>query len=705
MGSAKVYKGGTGMVSQELSPVEKILELIKERRHFVLQGGAGSGKTESLKQVVHALAETNPTLKIACITHTNKAADQIQGRVQAGISVSTIHSFLGSLIKPYGRNIKCVFSKLFLLPVFEIYDLKHYNDDNKERRLKEHARFKKAHAKLAARRNIILHKSTDKVTGKLAYDKNPEHFNVALNSLIEEVNKAIDGQVALKKVEDFSYNETKFNNFQPPSFGHDGLLAITTHLFDLYPVLGKIIADRYDCIFIDEYQDANADIIRVLLKNPATEQLVIGLFGDSEQAIYEEGIGSAWSHVDNGTISLVEKNDNYRCSPQVIKVANKFRTDGLTQEIALKELKDGTLESVESREGSAVFYYAIAPTIENTGDEKVDKKNHKQAVEDARDALVKKAVQLNPVYVQLKLTNKSIAQDIGFERLYNIFASRYVDPRDRMKKTLDRLQFGEVAELIGLHQSVSGDKRAYNRLISKLQKQNRFIRSVKDKKVLESLLMSLGSMDQGAYATILFAMNQGLIKCSDSHKTLLERYWIARDRLDQDGFLKEFERLQVEGANTLPRMKKALPDSDSKFLDQKTLDERFEEMARDLLEKKFLEAFFSCDLTFSEVIAFYNYEDEDSDALFTTMHKTKGTGIDDVMVVLHEYGWLQKYNFKSCFSGMPPVTQKETSTRKLLYVACSRTIKNLVCVRLVRDKIEADKIGNFFPQVKLIELN
>ena len=55
-----------------------------------------------------------------------------------------------------------------------------------------------------------------------------------------------------------------------------------------------------------------------------------------------------------------------------------------------------------------------------------------------------------------------------------------------------------------------------------------------------------------------------------------------------------------------------------------------------LKQKKFFTQFFSKKLKFSEVEAFYRYEEDESDG-FATMHKTKGTGIDNVIVVLDEY--------------------------------------------------------------------
>ncbi|MGA0541455.1 AAA family ATPase [Neotabrizicola sp. VNH66] len=106
------------MDSQKLNPVDRIAGLVSGGENFVLQGGAGSGKTESLKRVIQKILMANPSLRIACITHTNKAADEIADRVPGGINVSTIHSFLGEIISPFKKNIQQVFPKLFELTEF-----------------------------------------------------------------------------------------------------------------------------------------------------------------------------------------------------------------------------------------------------------------------------------------------------------------------------------------------------------------------------------------------------------------------------------------------------------------------------------------------------------------------------------------------------------------------------------------------------------
>jgi len=47
--------------------LEKISECLAKNENFVLQGGAGSGKTESLKQVLQYVSKKFPKKKVACI--------------------------------------------------------------------------------------------------------------------------------------------------------------------------------------------------------------------------------------------------------------------------------------------------------------------------------------------------------------------------------------------------------------------------------------------------------------------------------------------------------------------------------------------------------------------------------------------------------------------------------------------------------------
>ena len=78
--------------------IERCKTCINDKRSFVLHGGAGSGKTETLKELLVYINQSNPKAKVMCITHTNVAVNEILSRTGNAFPVSTIHSFLNSLI-------------------------------------------------------------------------------------------------------------------------------------------------------------------------------------------------------------------------------------------------------------------------------------------------------------------------------------------------------------------------------------------------------------------------------------------------------------------------------------------------------------------------------------------------------------------------------------------------------------------------------
>jgi DNA helicase-2/ATP-dependent DNA helicase PcrA len=94
-------------MAEKLSEIDEIFVHISKNENFLLSGGAGSGKTYSLVQVVKRIYDLNPIAKVACITYTNIAVKQIKERVQyQNLRISTIHDFLWDNIKFYQKNLK-----------------------------------------------------------------------------------------------------------------------------------------------------------------------------------------------------------------------------------------------------------------------------------------------------------------------------------------------------------------------------------------------------------------------------------------------------------------------------------------------------------------------------------------------------------------------------------------------------------------------
>lgn len=255
------------MAGEVTSHLDKIYEKIDNNKNFVVNGGAGSGKTYALIQSLKHIFSNNPKAKVACVTYTNVAVNEIKERVPfEGLFVDTIHNFVWELIKNYKSNL---ISAIVALVSIE----------------KE------------ARGAGIRYSGDQDITDE---NYHPETIE---------------------------YKE--YLNIEDGVISHDEVLKLGKFLFEKYPLINKILADKYDYIFVDEYQDTSDLIISLLLEtfisnNPKT---LIGLFGDPMQAIYGTGIGDVQKYINNGVLNEVVIEGNRRCSKEVINILNRVRTD------------------------------------------------------------------------------------------------------------------------------------------------------------------------------------------------------------------------------------------------------------------------------------------------------------------------------------------------------------------------------------------
>jgi DNA helicase II / ATP-dependent DNA helicase PcrA len=86
-----------------------VLQCLKENKSFLLEAGAGAGKTYSLIETLRYLIKMQSkqllqrNQRIACITYTNAATKVINSRIDGNplVFTDTIHAFCWSLIKNF----------------------------------------------------------------------------------------------------------------------------------------------------------------------------------------------------------------------------------------------------------------------------------------------------------------------------------------------------------------------------------------------------------------------------------------------------------------------------------------------------------------------------------------------------------------------------------------------------------------------------
>lgn len=281
------------MVEKRLEiEVKKVMDYIKEKKNFLLSGGAGSGKTYSLVQIIKEVINLNPISKVVCITYTNAAVKEIEQRISNNnLSVSTIHDFLWSTISPFKNEMK--------------------------KSLLE-----------------IINDPSSKI-------RNP-------NGDSEYTNDFLDG---------IQYKE--YVRISNGEISHDEVLILANHMYKKYPRLCDIVKDKYEYIFVDEYQDTSPLVIEILLEflQKGNRKNVIGLFGDSMQAIYDDGVGDVNKYISSGIINEVKKVQNRRNPESVIELANKIRFDNLIQEPS-KDINAPNMKNGLIKKGDIKFIYS-----------------------------------------------------------------------------------------------------------------------------------------------------------------------------------------------------------------------------------------------------------------------------------------------------------------------------------------------------------
>lgn len=673
------------MDSKIITPIELLKESIRNNTNLVLQGGAGSGKTETLKQTLSFVSKEYPTKKVACITHTNLAVDEIKSRVEGDYTISTIHSFLNNVIKPFKKNLHQELYRLFILPPFVSGNLNDFSSE-KEYKLDEHTRYKKKYEQLGKKLFSLKKESMPKVIRKVIYDKNPTQYNTVLNDKITELNEYIEREISDKSWHKVKYNDSPYDNFSNLTFGHDGLVIISKVLFDNYPLLSKILIDKFDFIFIDEFQDTHPNIMKIFLELIPKDKITIGLFGDSMQGIYDDGIGTVEPYIKNNTLIMIPKKDNYRCSEPVIDFLNHIRVpiDGLKQEIAYKK-NNGQLESIAQRNGNVAVYYSIYPNSRphqrSTAEAKTD---YLQSIMNT----LKKIEEKNPDYKKLMLTNKAIAANLGFLDLFNLFNDRYNEVNNEIENLLEKLGLLDLAEIC-----IAFKEKNYKNLTSKLKKSGFVINKISDKSKATKLLNALIKTKLGVVRVLEFALKNQLVNSQDNYDLYVASKNEFLDGLNSDNEYQKFKKAYFSNSNSFTKFDKNHSDFFTPDTEYTGREASYDYLCRKLKKERFYIDLFSNKVRFDEVITFYNYVNENTE--FITMHKTKGTGINNVLVVLEDFFW-SKYQFNSLFDIGSSTFEMKSKIEKLFYVACSRTKSNLICLKLITQD-EEEMFKKYFP--------
>lgn len=634
------------MVERTIEPeVEKVFEAIKEDKNFILEGGAGSGKTFSLISIIEKISRDEPDKSIVCITYTNNAVAEIRERIANDkLKVSTIHEFIWSIIGQFQNEIK-----------YCLIDL--INDDEQKEFIRP-----------------LDYPSESQLT----------------DTYFENIRVDYDERYSMSIID---------NRVQ---ISHDHILLVAEKMFSTYPKLCDILIDIADYIFVDEYQDTSPLVVKILLEyiQNRTKKNIVGFFGDSMQAIYDSGVGDLSSY----NLIKIAKAQNRRNPKKVIDLANKFRDDGLVQTPSsddtapnmdngsiipgiVKFIYGNDINQLEILRGSQLYrkleFNAPSKTKELrlthklnaemagfsklfelyntdlfvkliTGIKKkinenkiVDNgKSFKDLVEEAQIVVrrggplivdeIKSTSELSAFYDEIKtcsfeeVSSKSkINKESLLSYKFNGLSSRYEagTDRDRILKRLDL-----VYELVKLYKT--GKHNEFLR-ITKFK-----ITSSKDKISLSNVMTEISADDITIGRVIELAEECELISKDDLFTNFIK---------NRGHYL--WSRLKI--------------------------------------------------MPFQEYVNSIDYLREYVSVI--TQHKVKGSEYENVLVLLDNGKWNQ-YNFDTLFGKGSSNENVQNRTKRLFYVAITRAMKNLIVYMPSNDRQIIEKAKDYFEESDIVDV-
>lgn len=309
---------------EEAITLENSDQLIDIDENFKLTAGPGSGKTRFLinhiKNVISNSNKLKNGRKIACITHTNIAVENIKKRLKTSpveIEVSTIHSFLYKhVFKPYiwtisnefGLNIDSiksireVFPSHGILPTAQRWMVK----DIKEEFLFDSLR-------------------------KLKWVYNDEKLRVETFGF-----------------ENLPYpylKEYKNNCWKKGLISPDDILFFSYNILTKIPKILTILQIKFPYLFLDEFQDTSA-LQSEIIKLMANAKMTIGVIGDKAQSIYEFQDANIESFINFNIKSSLKKyfiKNNYRSNIAIVEILNHINSTEFEQ-ICSKNTNDSIIK-------------------------------------------------------------------------------------------------------------------------------------------------------------------------------------------------------------------------------------------------------------------------------------------------------------------------------------------------------------------------
>lgn len=656
-------------ILREKQVLENIFQCISDKKCWVFDAGAGAGKTYTLIQTIKLIIEKSGlklkihNQKILCITYTNVAANEIKERLGATtlIDISTIHECIWNIIAPHQKQLIEIHRGKLLIQANSIKEsLRNENWAEKYNSLPEQEQMKFLEIMVSKKEVYYKHKQDKAKEFKDKFSDISRQFPELINN-VNNFKKIIDCLFRIQNYEetilkidkkDNKYTKVKYDarfnddKLEKMRISHDTLLEYAQKSVSISNILKQIICNQYPFVLVDEYQDTNPLVIKILSSideyaKAIAHTFIVGYYGDIKQNIYENGVGSQFFSLHQG-LKRVEKVFNRRCSPEIISISNKIRNDELIQESIYEKFPESniTFYNMEVDRQEFISTYIRKWNIDET----------------------------NKLHC-FELTNEKVAEQSGFADIYNFFKNskwykvgkRYEFLRDHVL-SLDETKLGIVQKLLF-------------RVLDfkyKLEYDNTMLLDVFHENILRD--------------TNITTLRNLLEKVKNISGKTLKEYVINIFNDYQKGDVKYdqcIENIITEELKSYEDLKQFIFNQLFYFADNEEISN--EEIQATVKE---IDSFLAIGMDVFELWHDFITDTNKGKVVYHTYHGTKGREFDNVIIFMNaKFGRKNDY-FLNLLKHLPDKNIKQEigtdleSARNLLYVAVTRAIKNLCIVYL-----------------------
>lgn len=647
---------------EEQSIQEEIYNSIDKNESIIFNSGAGAGKTyaliESLRYVLRNFGERlkDHNQKIICITYTNVATKEVKERLGNTdlVLVSTIHERIWEIIKNHQKQLVDIHLEKLKNEIETLeQNLLNGNEFIKYQELD--ASEKETFKKIMLENKKLFYQSYNAGAAEMrtCFQTLLRNFSDMLKN-INNFKKIVSTIYRLNRykeccekiiLKEQGYTSVEYNSmhnieqFDKMRISHNTLLDYGLKIIERHDLLKRIIIDKYPYIFIDEYQDTDEKVVAMmyLIKgyaNKINRELFIGYFGDSSQNIYDEGIGDRITEM-NPALKPIDKNFNRRSTKEVIDVINKIRNDNIKQESIFDDSLGGSVE----------FFKGKPQDVQRFISKYINEWN---------------VTLQNPLHC-LVLTNKSVAEYSGFKNIYEVFkeTDKYKGINyNQLNQELfskDTSKLGEVPKilfnLLKLRNNIANKKSL-----------------VIDVSPKDSLFKEMSFKDLTNLISVLSKIEGETLK--DYIESISTYY-----NHEENSYYKKIIDWNVGFENITSELFQT-------YLVEKLFENRSDQDIDDAKEaiRGFME------IKMSEFDLWYKFiiDRQEEKVLYHTYHGTKGREFENVIIIMeNSFGRSRNY-FNFFFENLnnndmlrDEDRRKFQKIQNLLYVSCSRAIKNL----------------------------